>query len=84
LCSGSGFAEKIGLRKKDWLDFDACYLGLSETERGRQTGYRQFVEDQESEKTSQQIQDALERCQLTGAGKFTDEIEKRMGKRIEN
>ena len=26
----------------------------------------------------------LERCQLTGAGKFTDKIEKRMGRRIEN
>ncbi len=80
----SSFAEKIGLRQKDWLDFDVCYLGLSETERGRQTSYRQFVEDQVSEKKDKQIHDALERCQLTGTGKFTDEIEKRMGKRIEN
>jgi putative transposase len=79
----SSFAEKVGLRKKDWLDFDVCYLGLSETERGRQTSYRQFVEDQVSEKKDQQIHDALERCQLTGTGKFTDEIEKRVELRIQ-
>ena len=30
------------------------------------------------------LHDALERCQLTRAGKFTDEIDKRMGRRIEN
>ena len=42
------------------------------------------VEGQVSEQKNQQIYDALERCQLTGTGKFTDEIEKRMGRRIKN
>tara|TARA_R110002073_G_scaffold303581_1_gene472012 strand:- start:410 stop:556 length:147 start_codon:yes stop_codon:yes gene_type:complete len=37
-----------------------------------------------SDRKYQQIHNALERCQLTGTGKFTDEIEKRMGRRIEN
>ncbi|KZY47092.1 hypothetical protein A3732_26035 [Oleiphilus sp. HI0050] len=27
---------------------------------------------------------AVERCQLTGTGKFVDEIERRMGRRVEN
>ncbi|MFV1873326.1 MAG: hypothetical protein ACMZ64_08415 [Oleiphilus sp.] len=57
---------------------------MSNSEIGRQTNYRQFVEGQVSEKKNQQIYDALERCQLTGTGKFTDEIEKRMGRRIES
>jgi putative transposase len=59
-------------------------LGLSKSELCRQTNYRQFVEGQASEKKNQQIYDALERCQLTGTGKFTDEIEKRVGRRIES
>ena len=80
----SSYAAKVGLCSIGWLDFDTCYLGLSESETDRQTNYRQFVEGQVSEKKNQQIYDALERCQLTGTGKFTDEIEKRVGRRIES
>ena len=80
----SSYAAKVGISSKEWLDFDVCYIGLSKSESGRQSSYRQFVEGQASDKKDQQIHDALERCQLTGTGKFTDEIEKRMGRRIEN
>ena len=80
----SSYAAKIGLCSQAWLDFDGCYRGLSTTESGRQSTYREFVEGQVSERKDLQIHDALERCQLTGTGIFTDEIEKRMGRRIEN
>jgi len=80
----SSYGAKVGLHKKGLLDFDACYLGLSESGIARQTSYRQFVEGQVSEKKDQKIYDAIARCQLTGTGKFTDEIESRMGRRVEN
>lgn len=80
----SSYGQKVGLCKKEWLDFDVCYLGLSKNESERQENYRQFAESRVDENTTQQIFDSLERCQLTGTGKFTDEIERRLGRRIRN
>ncbi|TNC80450.1 MAG: transposase [Oleiphilus sp.] len=80
----SSYGQKVGLCKKEWLDFDVCYLGLSKAESERQKNYRQFVESRVDENTTQQIFNSLERCQLTGTGTFTDEIERRLGRRIQN
>lgn len=63
----------------EWLDFDECYLGLSD----RQLAYNRFVEEGVFEEEHSFIQQVLERNQLTGDVAFIDEVEKKLGVRIE-
>lgn len=80
----SSYQEKVGSRELDWLDFDECYLGLADTTKHRQRHYREFVEACEVDSTNEKIRLALDRCQLTGTSYFVDEIERRMGLRVES
>jgi len=56
---------------------------LSALEEERQLKFRKFVETQTEQKVNRRISYALERSQLTETGKFIDETEQRMGRRIE-
>ncbi len=80
----SSYQEKVGSRELDWLDFDECYLGLADTTKHRQRRYREFVEACGVDSTNDKIRLALDRCQLTGSSYFVDEIERRMGLRVES
>ena len=46
--------------------------------------YREFVEASGFDQNSEKIRLALDRCQLTGTSYFVDEIERRMGLRVES
>ena len=65
-----------------WLDDNPAYLALSPVKRRRQERYRKFVEE-ENESVTTLIREAVARNQLTGSSGFIDEIERRIGKRIE-
>ena len=84
----SSYSTKVGLRTcehiRTWLDADQTYLGLSPNNKERHELYGAFikctVQDRERIKMSQ----ALERSKLRGSGKLVDEIERRMGLRVED
>ncbi len=50
----------------------------------RQRRYREFVEASGIGSNNDKIRLALDRCQLTDSSCFVDEIEKRMGLRVES
>ena len=81
--SWSSYSVKIGLNSSSWLDYDPCYLDLSVNDEHRQELYKKFVDYGISDVERQFIGQAVERNQLTGNVKFIDEIEKRIGVRIE-
>ena len=88
----SSYREKIGVRPWIWLDPDMCYLGLGDSTAARHRAYEALVlsgcqkgsvpSSAESEET-RLIRVAVSRGQLTGDRSFVDEIERRVGRRIE-
>ena len=76
----SGYAAKIGLTKCNITDLDSCYLSLKNPRKD----YRDFVEQGISTDERTFVHMQLERNQLTGKGRFVDEIERRTGLRIES
>lgn len=76
----SSYQSKIGSGGFCWVDFDTCYLGLDD----RENSYKVFVESGVSKSEQIFIQKALDRNQLTGGGAFVDEIERRIGIRVEH
>ena len=80
----SSYATKRGLVDCDWLDIDPCIQGLANCPKDRVKHYRKFVESAGSEHgVDRFIRDAVERNQLTGTGRFVDEVEQRTGLRVE-
>lgn len=79
----SSYRAKVGILQQDWLDFDPQYLGLAKTAKKRREKYQKFMLETISEKEMAQIRGAIQRGQLTGTLKFVEEIEAKMGKRIE-
>ena len=66
-----------------WLDFDPLYSGLGTTPKERSLRYRSFIGEMISDEERSVILGAVTRGQLTGGASFVDEIEKRLGRRIE-
>lgn len=65
-----------------WLDEDLCFNELGETRSERLARYTSFMEQAIPSSELQLIRGALQRGQLTGNPRFTDEIEKITGLRI--
>jgi len=65
------------------LDKDACYIGLADTSSERKLRYKAYVEAGVSVPEKQFLDESVNRNQLTGNQRFIDEIEKRVGARIE-
>jgi putative transposase len=80
----SSYRERIGLVDKKRLDLDTAYLSLGENETMCRERYRQYIKIGISEKEIKLVREALQRNRLTGNERFIDEIQKRMGIRIEN
>lgn len=66
-----------------WLDEDPCYRALAGAAKTRSEFYRCFVNACASDNTETLIQQAIQRNQLTGGHCFIDEIEQRVGVRVE-
>jgi len=79
----SSCGAKVGLVPQGVVDFDPLYLGLSSSKKKRQAKYRDYMLGTISDEETDQIRRAIQRGQLTGAIKFIDEIEEKMGKRVE-
>jgi putative transposase len=80
----SSYSSRTGKgESSDWLDTDPCFLSLGSDPRERQERYASFVKQAVSETEACLIREALQRGQLTGNGRFVDEVEKIAGLRIE-
>lgn len=80
----SSYRERIGLKDRDILDLDSGYQSLGHTEKDRRHHYRQYLSDTSNSKETALISESLQRNQLTGNHRFIDEIEIRIGLRVEN
>ena len=81
----SSYQAKLGLVQSIWLDCDPCFASLGDTVDKCRVSYRAFVEDWVGADAAHHfIKTALDRNQLTGGGRFIDEIESRTGIRVEH
>jgi putative transposase len=79
----SSYGFKIAGAWPEWMDTDECYRALGTSRDERAMRYKSFVEGTGSAEMDGLIRQALNRNQLTGNQKFVDEIERRLGRRIE-
>jgi len=80
----SSYRERIGMANRGLLDKDNSYLGLADTEAERVERYQAYLKQGSSDKEIAMLRTACARNQLTGNERFVDEIEQRMGLRVEH
>ncbi len=80
----SSYRQKGGIEEDKWVDDDSCYLGLSKNKQEREQRYRHYINKGMPENERQLISHSLQRGQLTGTHHFIEEVEERLGIRIEN
>ncbi|GAB5453613.1 MAG: hypothetical protein Hals2KO_39410 [Halioglobus sp.] len=76
----SSYRAKIGLAHSQLLDLDPCYLRMDSPEQG----YQKFVEEGIPDSEQAFISERVQRNSLTGNQSFVDEVEERIGVRLEN
>lgn len=79
----SSYRYKIGIEKTNWLDIDPCYMGLGSTEKEREKRYEEWVKGAIPPGELELIRKAVQRGQLTGGYRFVEEVDKKIGRRIE-
>lgn len=79
----SSYRARAGYTIPEWLDIDEIYLALGATENERQARYKHFIENDVNSDVTRLIRESLARNQLTSNFAFIDEIELRIGIRIE-
>jgi putative transposase len=75
---------RLGQESCEWLDHDPCYLALGTNENERRKRYRQYLQEAIPVGEWRLMRDAVQRGQLTGAGRFVEKVEAILGKRIEH
>jgi putative transposase len=79
----SSYRVRAGAVQQKWVDFDPHYLSLAASAKKRQEKYREFIQGTIQEEEMVQIRRAIQRGQLTGSNTFIEEIEAKLGRRIE-
>jgi putative transposase len=79
----SSYRERMGLTGRGLLDRDASYLALADGEVQRRERYQVSMRQGASDHEIALLRSAWTRNQLTGNRRFIDEIERRIGQRIE-
>lgn len=79
----SGYRERIKAVEQGLLDLDECYMGLASSEDERIRRYKKYVRNGASDRELALLRGSLRRNQLTGDQRFIDEIETRIGIRVE-
>lgn len=80
----SSYAQRVGLCDSIWIDNDPVTDSLGNTPAARRRAYTRYVREVVPALETKLIRKAVVRNQLTGSGRFVDEIERRTGVRIEN
>ena len=79
----SSYRQKVGLEEL-WIDEDDCYQGLAGEKSKRHQRYKRFVLQTGMAETDEKIRTAYRNGWATGTNRFLDEIEEKIGIRIEN
>jgi len=79
----SSYRERVLGKGQAMLDIDPIYHSLASTDQERRRRYRAFLEEGVSMEEKQFIDESVNRNQLTGNHLFVDEIEQRIGLRVE-
>ena len=79
----SSYRQKVGIEQEIWIDSDPTYLGLSEDLRERLQRYKEYINEDVPVGEKELIGGALQRGQLTGTNRFIEEVERRLGLRVE-
>lgn len=79
----SSYKYKVGRAQLDWLDVDPCYLGLGTSANEREKRYETWVNGAIPTGEWETIRQAVQRGQLTGSNKFIEEVDKKIGRRVE-
>lgn len=79
----SSYQERILGKGQELLDYEGEYLSLGRSDDERKQRYVGFLEAGISSSEQKFIQDSVNRNQLTGNNRFVDEIESRIGLRVE-
>ncbi len=79
----SSYAARIGLAHCDWLDEPPTMAALGTDSQSRRERYQAFVSDGAYSEQDRQITAAIAGNKLTGGNRFVDEVERRIGLRIE-
>ncbi len=74
---------RLGLDTAAWLDYDPFYLALGQNDAERRRRYREFLLAAIPSGEWDLIRSAVQRGQLTGADRFTDEVAGILGRRLE-
>lgn len=80
----SSYRQKAGLAEANWIDPDPAYLGMGIDKEARALRYTDYVREGVPDDQRQLIRDALQRGQLTGTSRFVEEVEARLGVRVEH
>lgn len=79
----SSYLERAGVKSRGLLDLDSCYQDLGHTNKNRLEKYLDYLGEPTDSEEISLIRDGLQRNQLTGNHRFVDEIESRIGVRVE-
>jgi len=79
----SSYNERMGIKDAHMLDLDCMYLGLAATKSLRIERYNNYISEAISAHEMVFLKQAYSRNQLTGNARFIDEVERRIGLRIE-
>jgi len=80
----SSYKQHVGLEADTWIDSDPAYQSLSNNAEERIRHYKNYVNQTGLESENNLITSALQRGQLTGTHRFTEEVEQRLGLRVEH
>jgi putative transposase len=80
----SSYGHKVGRSRLTWLDEDPCYANLGEIRSERESGYREWIAASVPNDEWQLIRLAVQRGQPSGSLRFHQEIERRLGRRVES
>lgn len=79
----SSYRYKVGIEHSDWIDLDPCYQSLGKSESECEQHYKEWVQGHIPDEEWRMIRQSIQRGQLTGSDRFIEEVEKKIGRRIE-
>ena len=79
----SSYGHEIGRSRVTWLDEDSYYASLGTLPSERESRYREVVTSTVPEGEWELIRVAVQRGQLSGSQQFQEDIERRLGHRVE-
>lgn len=79
----SSCRSRVGIERTEWLDDDPCYSALGANPSWRARRYREWLQAAAPQGEWDLIRMAVQRNQLTGGNRFTEEVEEKIGVRIE-